>query len=59
MSMPGGIPRADLVPLYAFHVGVTEKKADEHLDLLIEVKQLIEDDLRIFLYERRKETVTP
>jgi len=57
--MPGGIPRADLVPLYAFHVGVTEKKADEHLDLLIEVKQLIEDDLRIYLYERLKQAVTP
>jgi len=59
MSMPGGIPRADLVPLYAYHIGVTEKKADEHLELLIQVKQLIEDDLRIYLYEREKEQVTP
>ena len=57
--MPGGIPRADLVPLYAYHIGVTEKKADEHLELLIQVKQLIEDDLRIYLYEREKEQVTP
>ena|SRR6266568_2859004 len=48
MAEPEGIPRAELVPLYAFDVGVTVKKANEHLDLAIEVGQLIEDDMRIY-----------
>lgn len=55
MKGSSGITRADLVPLYAYQTGLTEKKAEEHLDLLISVRELEEDDLRIYVTGIRSE----
>jgi hypothetical protein len=46
--MPEGYPRAELISRYCYDVGITEKKAMEHVDLQIALGITYEDDLRIY-----------
>jgi hypothetical protein len=46
---PNGWERAQLIKRYSYDCGLTEKKAVEHLDLSVELNELLEDDLRIYL----------
>ncbi len=55
LAMPEGIPRAELVDRYTYDAGLTDKKANEHIDHLIRLNVLLEDDMRIFLGFNRDE----
>ncbi len=54
-SMPEGYPRAELILRYAYDAGLTEKKATEHLDMVIALGLAHEDDLRIYWRGSRDE----
>ena len=48
LAMPDGVTREELLRKYAYETGLTVKKATEHLDLLLELNLVSENDLRIY-----------
>ncbi len=53
LAMPEGITTEELIPRYAYDVGITEKKAIEHLNLLEKLNIVHQDDLRWFFDRTR------